>query len=60
MGAFTGLHMHQMDVTTAFLYAPLEEEVYMVAPDGTCGLGEEYIVWLLLRCQYGLEQASRG
>ena len=60
MGASRGLHMHQMDVTTAFLYAPLEEEVYMEAPDGTCELGEADLVWLLLTCLYGLKQAPRG
>ena len=60
MGASKGMHMHQMDVTTTFLYAPLEEEVYMEAPNGTCGPGEEDLVWLLLRCLYGLKQAPRG
>ena len=55
MGASKGMHMHQMDVTTTFLNAPLEEEVYMEALDG-----EEDLVWLLLRCLYGLKQAPRG
>ena len=32
----------------------------MEAPDGTCGPGEEDLVWLLLRCLYGLKQAPRG
>ena len=35
LGASKGLEMHQMDVTTAFLYAPLDEEVYMQQPEGT-------------------------
>ena len=60
MGASRGLHMHQMDVTTTFLYAPLEEEVYMEASDGTCMPGEADLVWLLLKCLYGLKQAPRG
>ena len=34
LGASKGLHMHQMDVTTPFLYAPLVEEVYMKVPEG--------------------------
>ena len=29
VGASKAMSMHQMDVTTAFLYAPLEEKVYM-------------------------------
>ena len=35
MGASSGMRMHQMDVTTAFMYAPLEEVVYMEQPEGT-------------------------
>ena len=29
LGASKGSEIHQMDVTTAFFYAPLDEEVYM-------------------------------
>ena len=32
--AAEGWHMQQMDVTTAFLYADLQEEVYMEIPEG--------------------------
>ena len=28
------LHVHQMDVKTAFLYSNLDEEIYMDQPDG--------------------------
>ena len=35
LGASKGMQKHQMDVTTAFLYAPLDEEVYMEQPEGT-------------------------
>ena len=48
-----------MDVTTAFLYAPLEEEVYMEQPEGTVVEGNEGKVWRLLKCLYGLNQAPR-
>ena len=37
--AADGLHTHQMDVTTAFLYASLDEEVYMELLEGMDGYG---------------------
>ena len=51
--------MHQMDVTTAFLYAPLEEEVFMEQPEGTVEKGNEGKVMELLKCLYGLKQSPR-
>ena len=33
--------MHQMDVTTAFLYAPLERIIYMKPREGTFEPGDE-------------------
>src|ERR1043165_4987933 len=51
------LDIHQMDVTTAFLYPELEEEIYMELPNGyrlnnrTCRLNKSI---------YGLKQASRA
>ena len=59
LGASKGLEMHQMDVTTAFLYAPLDEEVYMEQPEGTVVSGEEGKVMRLLKCLYGLKQSPR-
>jgi hypothetical protein len=35
-----GLHVHQMDVDTAFLYAKLKEEIYMYPPEGIEGIPE--------------------
>ena len=57
VGTSRGLHMHQMDVTTSFLYAPLGEEVYMKQPEGTVLEGNEGKVMRLLKCLYGLKQA---
>ena len=49
LGTSRGMNMHQMDVTTAFLYAPLEEEVYMEQPEGTVKVGDEGKVMRLLK-----------
>ena len=59
LGASKGLQMHQMDVTTTFLYAPLEEEVFMEQPEGTILPGDEGKVMWLRKCMYGLKQAPR-
>ena len=50
------MEVHQMDVTTAFLHGDLEEEIYMVPPEG---LEEQGKVWKLERSLYGLKQAPR-
>ena len=48
--------MHQMDITTSFLYAPMEEEVFIEQPKGTVEPGK---VVRSLKCLYGLKQAPR-
>jgi len=50
------LHFHHLDVDTAFLNGPLEEELYMCMPEGSGSLTRK-IVWLC-RSIYGLKQAS--
>ena len=55
LGTAKGMHHHQMDVTTAFLYAPLEEEVYMEQPEGTVLPGNENKVMRLIKCHRGGE-----
>jgi hypothetical protein len=52
-----GAYVHQLDVKTAFLNGFIEEDLYMVPPDG-CSDGSNR-VWRLLRSLYGLKQAPR-
>ena len=54
MAARVGWELDQMDVTTAFLYAELEEETYVEIPEGVAQVGEGDMVWRLWKCLYGL------
>jgi hypothetical protein len=56
LAAKYGLHIHQMDVQTAFLYGDLEEECYMEQPPGFI---KGNFICRLLRSIYGLKQAPR-
>ena len=53
------MHVHQMDVTTAFLNGKLTETIYMKQPEGFVKKGDEDKVCLLKRSLYGLKQSSR-
>ncbi|CAL9224779.1 unnamed protein product, partial [Arabidopsis halleri] len=53
------LHLEQMDVKTSFLHGNLEEEIYMVQPEGFVKTGEEELVCRLKKSLYGLKQAPR-
>ena len=55
-----GMHVHQMDVKTAFLNGELEEEVYLEQPEWLAKKGEEEKVWKLRKALYGLKQAPRA
>ena len=52
-----GMHIHQMDVTAAFLNGDLQEEIYMKQPEGF--EGEKDLVCRLKRSLYGLKQSPK-
>ena len=52
--------IHQVDVKSAYLYAPLKEKVYMKPLPGILRLGDEGKVIHVVKCLYGLKQAGRG
>ena len=60
IAAFHDYEIWQMDVKTAFLNGILEEEVYMVQPEGFVDPKNPKMVCKLKRSIYGLKQASRS
>jgi hypothetical protein len=57
LAAAQGMHLHQMDVTTAFLYGFVDKEIYMRQPPGhEDGSGR---VCKLIRSLYGVKQTPR-
>ena len=52
-----GLPVFHLDVSQAFVQAPLEEEIYMCLPPGFGELSGKVVK--LLKCQYGLKEAGR-
>nr|GEV86673.1 retrovirus-related Pol polyprotein from transposon TNT 1-94 [Tanacetum cinerariifolium] len=52
--------IYQMDVKTAFLNGPLNEEVYVAQPDGFVDLDHPEKVYRLRKALYGLKQAPRA
>uniref|UniRef100_A0A2N9G995 Reverse transcriptase Ty1/copia-type domain-containing protein n=1 Tax=Fagus sylvatica TaxID=28930 RepID=A0A2N9G995_FAGSY len=53
------LELKQMDVKTTFLRGDLEEEIYMVQPEGFEAKGKEHRICRFKKSLYGLKQASR-
>ena len=54
--------VHQMDVKTAYLNAPIDCELYVKQPEGYKVVGEngEELVWRLNKSLYGLKQSGRN
>ena len=53
------MHIHQMDIQTAFLNEHLKEEIYMMQPEGSIQPGQEHWVCELKKSLYGLKQSPK-
>jgi Reverse transcriptase (RNA-dependent DNA polymerase) len=54
-----GLKVHQIDMDTAFLNAPIYEDIWVKVPEGTPLAPEDTGVYKLRKALYGLKQAPR-
>ena len=57
--AIHNLHIHQIDVKTAFLNGDMDEEIYMSQPEGCVVPSTEHKVCKLVKALYGLKQAPK-
>ena len=60
IAAYFNYEIWQMDVKTAFLNGNIEEELYMVQPEGFVDPKDVGKLCKLQRSSYGLKQASRS
>ena len=60
IAAYLDYEIWQMDVKTAFLNGHLEEDIYMMQPDGFIANNQSQRVCKLQKSIYGLKQASRS
>ena len=49
------LRLEQLDVKTAFLHGQVEEEIYMLKPEGFAKKGKENLVCRCTKSLYGLK-----
>jgi hypothetical protein len=59
IAAIEDLELHHMDVSSAFLNGDLQEDIYMVQPEGFVEPGKEHMVCHLKKSLYGLKQSPR-
>lgn len=59
IAAIEDMEIHSMDISSAFLYGDLDEEIYMRQPEGFAAPGQEQLVWRLKKSLYGLKQSPR-
>ena len=60
LAAKNNWEVHHLDVKTAFLNGEISEDVYIVQPEGFEIVGQEHMVYKLLKALYGLRQALRA
>jgi hypothetical protein len=53
------LELEQLDVKTTFLHGDLNEEIYMMQPEGFIKFGKENLYCRLRKSFYGLKQAPK-
>ena len=59
MVAIENLYLEQLDVKTAFLHGDLEEDIYMIQPEGFIAQGQENLVCKLRKSLCGLKQVPK-